>query len=180
MYKVSPAKGGGNPGVSFPISSHIQPRSAPPPGGHVRIGQGGGLPGGPHRSHASRYPVCPRGFNLSLHPSLAGSASLQRPPQAKTGNAGKGRREPASRDPPPGSACLRAPVSHPCVCVCVCIPLRVLCLSVCARVRKISKASSPSTEIRAPPKQNRDLPSTPFPSQSSPLFFLPPATRARF
>ena len=125
MYKVSPAKGGGNPGVSFPISSHFQPRPAPPPGGHVRIGQGGGLPGGPHRSHASRYPVCPRGFNLSLHPSLAGSASLQRPPQAKTGNAGKGRREPASRDPPPGSACLRAPVSHPCVCVCMCVSLSV-------------------------------------------------------
>lgn len=131
MYKVSPAKGGGNPGVSFPISSHFQPRPAPPPGGHVRIGQGGGLPGGPHRSHASRYPVCPRGFNLSLHPSLAGSASLQRPPQAKTGNAGKGRREPASRDPPPGSACLRAPVSHPCVCVCVCVYPSPCPMSLC-------------------------------------------------
>lgn len=33
MYKVPPAKGGGNPGVSFPISSHFQPRSAPPPRG---------------------------------------------------------------------------------------------------------------------------------------------------
>lgn len=87
---------------------------------------------------------------------------------------------------PPGTPHLAVRAcGHPChirVCVCVyvCIPLRVLCPSVCARVRKISKASSPSTEIRAPPKQNRDLPSTPFPSQSSPLFFLPPAIRARF
>lgn len=150
------------PFLFLPISSHAPPLR---PGGHVRTGQGGGLPGTPHRSHASRYPVCPRGFNLSLRPSLAGSASLQCPLQAETGNAGKGWREPAPPPPgpPPGSACLRAPVSHPCVCVCVC----VLCPSVCARVRKISKPPVPrlksehlpnKTGIFLPPLSPASLP----------------------
>lgn len=131
MYKVPPAKGGGVILLChllfLPISCHAPPLGR---GGHVCIGQGGGLPGGPHRSRASRCPVCPRGFNVSLRPSLAGSASLQRPPQAETGNAGKERHEPASRGTRVASVCVSRSVS-----LCMCSS------------EKDFKASSPSTEI---------------------------------
>lgn len=170
--------------MSFPISSHFL--HTPPPHRGTRA-----LLPGMRASWLS--PLLTRlrvpGLSVWLHGSLRGgrsepagpcelrSASPHRPPQAEKGNAREGRREPACRDPQLGALRPRAAVSHPCVRV----PLRVLCPSVCARMRtRDCEASSPSTEIRAPPKQETGVFLPPPPQPVFPLFFLPPATHARF
>lgn len=70
---------------------------------------------------------------------------------------------------------------HPCAPV----QLLVLCPCVCARVSKREserdfKPCRPSTAVRAPPKQETWVFLPPPPQPVFPLFFLPPATRARF
>lgn len=187
-----PAQGGGDPGVSsFPISSRFLPHSAPPlgEGGRVCVCQVCRYPGRSHCLHACPRAGLVRVASQTHAPRAPGAgrvpASQAQPlPSAPTGckrNRRAGRASASVPDPHLGGLCPWAPC-HIHVCV-LCPPC------VCAQVSKREREkfrTLPSLNLKSQQTSktgNRGLLPTlhpPLPQPVFPLFFLPPATRARF
>lgn len=146
----------------LPVSPHpaaLQPRVP----GRACVCQGRGT----HCSHCSRVSGTGLGCGFT-HPRLESAqlggrilgplSALQHcPPQADTGNAGNGRREPASQDPPGAPATSLCARPAPCP------------VSLCAltRVSEREIAGPPVPPLKSEHLQHRQPGSPPPPNQSS-------------
>lgn len=176
MYNV-PCQRSGESGVSLPSSYLLH--STPPHGGHACGCRVWGHPGCSHGSHVSGYQAGLCGLG---HPCLEGARSwgvgapggrLSPSAPPPTGHERKRREEPCE---PESQDLHGAPATSPCrssslSCVPVCV------LERASERARDSEPSRPSTEIRAPPKQETEVFLPPLPGQSS--LFLPAASHPR-
>lgn len=181
---MSPCEGGGDPGVSFPISSRFQPHSAP----LVCVGEEGGthaclpgievpwwLPLFARVRVAAQMCASVKGAPSREGPQEPWlGLSLPRPPQAVEGKAGTGGL---------GGTCAAGHLCH--ICVCASSSTCPMSPCVCSSEQERERFRTlPVPRLKSEHLQNRKPGSsshTSIPPQPVfPLFFLSPATRARF
>lgn len=185
--KRPPAKGGGHPGVSFPVASYFLLHRPLRPGDTCVcvcvcvFARDGGGPGRSHHSRVSGDRACVCVCVALRIRGVRGAQSWEGPREAALGLSPaapyrlsaevQGVGGASQRPRTPASAQARGHLSRPCVCV----RHRVLCPCVCARVSKRAR----KREIWHPPvprpkcehlpngKPGSSSPRAPSPSQSS-------------